>query len=115
MINCFLIGDELHYRGERVAILVQSGVCATTMGDFTDELEAGLLNEDERPDPCSCAHMKECPNYKAEDASNTDGATYEEVMKDLTHNLTPFARGGLIKLSDVGRIVKELIEEKGLE
>lgn len=115
MINCYLIGDELHYRGERVAILVQQGVSATTIGDFTDELAAGLLNEDERPEPCDCAHMKECPNYKAENASNTDNATFEEVMRDLNHNLKPYARGGLLKFSDIENVVKQLIEEKGLE
>lgn len=115
MLDAFLIGDEIHFQGYRVAILVASGVPATTMGDFTDALEAGLLNEDARPDPCNCAHMKECPNYKAEDAANTDDPTYEAVMTDLMHNLKPFARGGLVKLTDVERIVNQLKEEKGLE
>lgn len=115
MLNVTLIGDELHFRGYRVALLVASGVPASTLGDFTDNLEAGLLNQDDRPDPCNCAHMRECPNYKAEDASNTDNATYEEVMRDLGHNLKPFARGGLLKMEDIERVVRQLIEEKGQE
>lgn len=113
MLNVTLIGDELHFQGYRVGLLVQSGVPASAMEAFVDNLEAGLLNQDERPDPCNCAHMRECPNYKAEDASNTDNATYEEVMRDLTHNLRP--RGGLLTLADVERTVKQLIEEKGQE
>lgn len=115
MLNVDLIGDELRFQGYRVALLVESGIPASTMEAFVDNLRNGLLNQDERPDPCNCAHMQGCPNYKAEDASNTDNATYEEVMRDLTHNLKPFTRGGLLKLQDVERVVKQIIEEKGQE
>jgi hypothetical protein len=106
------IGDELHFRGELVAILAQSGTTATTMGEFTDMLE-GL--SDDMPAPCDCAHMQECTNYKAENSSNTNNATFEEVMRDLTHNLTPHARGGLLTFEVIQQVVKQLIEEKGLE
>lgn len=115
MLNVDLIGDELRFQGYRVALLVESGIPASTMEDFVDNLRNGLLNQDERPDPCNCAHMQACPNYKAEDASNTDDSPYDAVMTDLMHNLKPFARGGLVKLSDVKRIVTQLKEEKGLE
>lgn len=111
MLNVTLIGDELHFRGHRVALLVESGVPASTMGDFVDNLEAGLLNQDERPDPCSCAHMRACPNYKAEDASNVDGASFDDFIKAIR----PSVRGGLIKLTDLERIVKEVIEDREQE
>lgn len=109
MINCHLIGDELYYRGERVAILVQSGVSATLMGDFTDELEAGILNE--APAPCDCAHLPGCENYAAEKAQTFVDQTY----KDVLDNIKPFAKGGLIRFADLERILEQLKEEVGKE
>jgi hypothetical protein len=111
MLNAQLIGDELLYRGERVAVLVESGTTATTMGDFIDELIAGTLNEDERPDPCDCAHLPGCPNYRAELAQKFVDQTY----KDVLDNLRPFARGGLVRFTDIERILEQLKEEVGKE
>jgi hypothetical protein len=110
MINCHLIGDEVHYRGERVAILVASGVVPSTMADFTDELQEGLLNEDERPDPCDCFHEPGCPNHRAEITN-----PYDKGMDDLILNMKPFTRGGLIRLDDLKRIAEQLKEEVGKE
>lgn len=114
MLNVILIGDELHFRGHRIALLVDSGVPASTMGDFVDNLEAGLLNQDERPDPCNCAHMKECPNYKAEDSGNVDTAP-EAFITDLLAALKHETRGGLLKFTDVERVITLMKEEQGLE
>lgn len=115
MTEVRVIADEIHFRGELVGVLTSTGVVPSTMGDFTDALELGFAELEAQPEPCECAHMKECPNHKAENASNTDNATFDEVMRDLNHNLKPYARGGLVKFADIENIVKQLIEEKGLE
>lgn len=94
-----LIGDAIYHQGELVALLVVTGASATVLGDFTDRLETGSLRDEEI----------EAAEAKMEEP------TYSEVMTDLAHNLKRYARGGLVKLTDVQNIVNQLKEEKGLE
>ena len=97
------IGDEIHFQGYRVAILVDGGVPATTMGDFTDALD----DISELPDPCDCSHKPGCVNYRAEVA----GKNYDQSLDDILNNIKPFVRGGLLKMADLERIVEQLKEE----
>jgi hypothetical protein len=93
------IGDELHYDGQLVAVLAVSGIAPSALGAFTDALDAGFVDEEAKEE------LKE----------ELETASYTAVMTDLMHNLKPFARGGLVKLTDVENIVNQLKEEKGLE
>jgi hypothetical protein len=101
------IGDEILFRGELVAILVQRGTPATTMGDFTDALD----DVHEHPDPCDCTHKIGCVNYRAE----TAGKNYDQSLDDIIDNIKPFVKGGLLRFADLERIVEQLKEELGKE
>lgn len=103
-----LIGDEIYFRGELVAVLVQSGISATAMGDFTDQLEEQFVTE--HPAKCDCPHEIGCDNYRAE-----IGTPMGKVLDKFVEDVKEIAKGGLIRYEQLKRFLADIKEEEGLE
>lgn len=105
-----LIGDEIHFDGQLVALLVQSGTVPSTLREFIDQLNAEKPFHDEEANPeCECKHRVDCPYHRAE--VGTQSTEYDDAIDDLTNSMKAFARGGLIKISDLQNIGTQLKEE----
>lgn len=102
-----LIGDELHFAGELVAILTTNAP-ATHRGRFEDLVRDG----EEVMEPCKCPprlHHTECRFHKAEDGSPDDEET---VLDALWSKATDAAKGGLLRMPDLANIIARLKEDK---
>jgi hypothetical protein len=118
-----LYGDEVHFDGYLVAILVQSGVPATVMATFTDELENGLLDEDVCCRECGAEavvpHRDDCSEYDdAPEGCGTEeegDVDYVAALTDTWTSLFPFVKGGLVKWTDVMNVLTQLKEESEIE
>ncbi len=110
MSDLRLIGDELHFDGQLVAVLVNSGTDATTLGAFTDGVEAGIFSEPDENKPCpECKgpaiyrHTHDCNDYEADE--------YDQAILDLVEKAASSARGGLISVTALRALGTRLIEE----
>lgn len=72
--------------------------CASAIDTFRDWLEHAQVADDrEEPTP---------------DVVKDSGAeSYEAALQDVATSLTPFIRGGLVRVSDLHRILAQLKEE----
>lgn len=109
-----LIGDELHLDGSLVAILVE-GPGDAQRGRFEDLFRFG---EDEADD-CGCPvrlHHKECEYHKAEDGTppsvGREGDGYDEALADVAVTAKEYAKGGLLRMSDLATIIRKLKEDE---
>ena len=95
-----VVGDELHFDGELVAVLVTT-CSATSMGRFTDLIEF----PDGAEGDCGCPprlHKKECDHHKAEDGEPEDPEyTKAEQHNDVMRRARELAHGGLVRLVDL--------------
>lgn len=86
-----VIGDELHFDGELVALLTDNAA-PTHLGRFTDLIEHG---EEKDEDAAAEAEVKEIP-----------------VLDALWSKATDAAKGGLLRMGDLANIIARLKEDK---
>lgn len=103
-----LVGDELFFNGELVAVLVNN-LPATIIGRFTDMIDYGPEDEDDAD--CGCPprlHKLECSHYKAEDGKSDE---YDDALQDVERAAKEYARGGLLRMPDLATLIATLREE----
>ena len=94
-----LIGDEIHFAGHVVAI-VASDVPASVVGSFEDFIRDPIGElEDDRPDP------------EPDEIADGVRARFTESMDELETMASKAARGGLITVAALAKIVAQLKEE----
>lgn len=97
-MNVQTIGDEVYADGWLVALLATDTGCASAIDLFRDWLEHATVADD-RPD-------------EPEPTPPEQGAdSYEAALQDVATSITPFIRGGLVRVSDLHRILAQLKEE----
>lgn len=89
-----VIGDEIYHDGVLVALLT-TGVPSTMMGNFLD-----WLDEAEVPEESS----------SAEDGADGKPTAVEEALDVLWSKATDSAKGGLLRMPDLSRIVAQIKE-----
>ena len=85
-----IIGDEIHFYGELVAILT-TGASPTLMGRFCDHLDEAVV-----------------PPSEDEEKTGDDPVANALDMLDAKAQLS--ARGGLLRLPDLSRIIAQVKE-----
>ena len=93
-----VVGDELHFEGYVVGMLAQAGVPATTMERLVD-----WLNEADIHPP-----LDESEPEIVEVPCEGD---YDQALDDLVRAAGEYAKGGLLRMSDLANIVTQLKEE----
>ena len=97
-----VIGDEIWADNQLVAMLTPSGATPSTAQEFRDCLEEGAfveLDPDEVNNGCTRRHLSE------------DAYGYECAVADIQRDAKKYARGGLLKLTDLAKLCKLLLEE----
>lgn len=97
-MNVQVIGDEIHFDGYVVGMLAQAGVPATVMADLEEWLNNATLDppaDDAEPEP----------------SSDPDPDAYDAALADVELAAKEYAKGGLLRLSDLAKIVAQLKEE----
>lgn len=84
-MNVQTIGDEVYADGWLVALLAKDSGCASAIDQFRDWLEHAPPEQ--------------------------GAASYEAALQDMATSITPFIRGGLVRVSDLHRILDQLKEE----
>lgn len=110
-----LVGDELHFDGELVAILTNNA-SATSRGRFTDLVIFGEPGEED----CGCPvrlHRKDCDLHKAEDGTAPDAKDprvdpYDDALDDVVRAAGEYARGGLLRMTDLATVARKLKESE---
>lgn len=100
-----LIGNELHFDGELVAILT-TNAAASHRGRFEDMLVHG--EEVEGTEECKCPprlHNEDCAYHKTEDGAPKDD---KQILDELWSSATDSAKGGLLRMPDLANIVTRL-------
>lgn len=101
-----IIADEIHFMGYVVGILAQTGVPATVMGEFEHGMNNGTLFEDE-PQLCD-----ECANeIERGGPAEPDPDAYDDALTDIERTAKEYAKNGLLRLTDLATIIKQLREE----
>lgn len=98
-MNVQAIGDEVYADGWLVALLAKDSGCASAIDQFRDWLENAESTE---PEVDAFGH--EVPR-------EPDADSYEAALQDVATSITPFIRGGLVRVSDLHRILEQLKEE----
>mgnify|MGYP003609080233 CR=1 FL=1 len=83
-----IVGDEIHFKGYRVAILTTDAP-PTVLGDFTDAIQDGTLFEDEEP------HQSKIDEKVS------------EVLYKLRDEAVKRSRGGLLRIEELAKLLKE--------
>lgn len=107
-----LIGDEIHFDGELVALLTDNA-SASHRGRFTDLVEYGEQAEDEGD--CDCPprlHKTDCGSHKAEDGAPPTGDEYDQALDDLARVAKEYAKGGLLRMGDLATMITQLKKEE---
>lgn len=97
-MNVQAIGDEVYADGWLVALLATDTGCASAIDEFRSWLENAQVADD-----------REEPEDKPTPEQGAD--SYEAALQDVATSLTPFIRGGLVRVSDLHRILAQLKEE----
>lgn len=122
-MSTFIVADEIHHQGYRVAILTTDAP-ATVIGDFQDHINAGTLFENDKYECSECnekaeiRHLHDCSQYKPPEQNGKGGETREKVeesaydccLDDVQRVAKEYARGGLLTLTDLAKLCKELKE-----
>jgi hypothetical protein len=123
-MGTFTVADEIHYKGYRVAILTADAP-ATVIGDFEDHLNNGTLFENDKWKCSDCneeaelRHLHDCKHYKPPEKNGPGGETrdkveagaYETALQDVEEEAKKVARGGLLKLTDLAKLLQQLKDE----
>lgn len=118
------VADEIHYMGYRVAILTTDAP-ATVIGDFEDHINNGTLFENDKWKCSECneeaelRHLHDCSHYKPLEKDGKGGQTratvedtaYDAAIDDVLEGAQKMARGGLLKLTDLAKLLQQLKDE----
>lgn len=124
MADVHVIGDEIHFDGYLVAILVATGIPASTLAEFEHGMNSGELFDGESCHECDgerdYVHKKTCSHYESPEGCGGPAPTEEEseydcAMDDLVRSIKPFNKGGLVRYEDLERVIAQLKEEKEVE
>lgn len=97
-MSFLVIGDELHFDGYLIGMLAQAGIPATVMDNAIEHLECATMPEEEdEPEPVA--------------PTGSDPGDYDQALDDLTRAAGEYAKGGLLRMSDLANIVAQLKEE----
>lgn len=124
-MSTFTVADEIHFQGYRVAILC-SDVPATVIGTFEDHINAGTLFENDKwkceecNEEAEIRHLHDCKHYKPPEKGGKGGETREKVeesaydcaLDDVQRVAKEYARGGLLKLTDLAKLLQTLKESE---
>ena len=118
------VADEIHYQGYRVAILTTDAP-ATVIGSFEDHINAGTLFDADKYQCSQCnaeaiiPHLHDCPQYvppgkqgHGETREKVEDTAYDDALADVEQVAKEYARGGLLKLTDLAKLCKKLREEE---
>lgn len=111
-MSTYIVADELHFMGYRVAILTTDAP-ATVIGEFEDQINNGILFEHEHE--CSeckqskvIPHLHDCSKYIADLKAQGALPSYDTALDEVIQEITKASRGGLVRLRDVRAIVHKL-------
>ena len=117
-----IIGDEIYYHGQLVAVLAQEKTPPSVMREFIFDFNNATLFEDVSCQSCNAvpvtAHTCDCPNYDPPEGCDPKEVKehledmYDVALEDVQRSSKEYARGGLLKLSDLATICKQLAEEE---
>jgi hypothetical protein len=122
-MSTFTVADEIHFQGYRVAILTTDAP-ATVIGLFEDHINAGTLFDADKYQCSECnaeaviPHLHDCKQYQPPEKGGKGGETrakveesaYDCCLDDVQRVAKEYARGGLLKLTDLAKLCKELKE-----
>lgn len=118
-MSTFIVGDELHFQGYRVAILTTDAP-PTVIGEFENQINNGTLFEADKYQCSECnaegfiPHLHDCSLYEKPKKPNvvpTGGDTeYDCCLDDVQRVAKEYARGGLLKLTDLAKLCQTLKE-----
>lgn len=121
-MSTFTVADEIHFQGYRVAILTTDAP-ATVIGNFEDHINAGTLFDADKYQCSQCnaeaiiPHLHDCPQYQppklgaGETRESIEDTAYDDALADVEQVAKEYARGGLLKLTDLAKLCKKLKEE----
>lgn len=124
-MSTFTVADEIHFQGYRVAILTTDAP-ATVIGAFEDHINAGTLFDADKFQCSECnaeaviPHLHDCKQYQPLEKNGKGGETrqrvedtaYDDALADVEQAAKEYARGGLLKLTDLAKLCKKLREEE---
>lgn len=119
------VADEIHFQGYRVAILC-TDLPATVIGTFEDHINAGTLFDADKFQCSECnaeaiiPHLHDCKQYQPLEKGGKGGETREKVeesaydcaLSDVERVAREYARGGLLKLTDLAKLIQTLKESE---
>lgn len=121
-MSTFTVADEIHFQGYRVAILTTDAP-ATVIGEFEGHINAGTLFEKDKFECSECnekaeiRHLHDCSQYvppskqgRGETREKVEESAYDCCLDDVQRVAKEYARGGLLKLSDLAKLCKTLKE-----
>ena len=118
MIDVHVIGDDIYADGCLAAMLVTTGIPATVLAEFVDELKNGTLFKYEDTGVPKCPeckvepkHKETCSHFEEKPCEDGHETEYDCAMADILENMKPFNKEGLIRWADLERIVGQLKEE----
>lgn len=117
------VADEIIFQGYRVAILTDDAP-ATVLGAFEDHINAGTLFDADKFQCSECneeaviPHLHDCSQYKPLEKGGKGGETrakveesaYDCCLDDVQRVAKEYARGGLLKLTDLAKLCQTLKE-----
>ena len=123
-MSTFTVADEIHYQGYRVAILTADAP-ATVIGEFEDHINSGTLFENDKwkcedcNEEAEIRHLHDCKHYKPLEKGGKGGETrdkvhaqaYDTALQDVEEEAKKLARGGLLKLTDLAKLLQQLKDE----
>lgn len=122
-MSTFTVADEIHFMGYRVAILTADAP-ATVIGAFEDHINAGTLFENDKWQCSECnekaeiRHLHDCKHYvppakdgAGETRDKVEAGAYETALQDVEEEARKLARGGLLKLTDLAKLLQQLKDE----
>jgi len=122
-MSTFTVADEIHFQGYRVAILT-TDVPATVIGAFEDHINAGTLFDADKHQCSQCnaeaiiPHLHDCPQYvppgkpaHGETRERVEESAYDCALDDVQRVAKEFARGGLLRLTDLAKLCQQLKDE----
>lgn len=118
-MRTFIVADEIHFQGYRVAILTRDAP-ATVIEDFEDGINDGTLFNEDKYECSECNekaeihHLQDCSQYKPSEQDDKDREefAYDCCLDDVQGAAKEYARGGLLTLTDLAKLCKELKESK---
>lgn len=121
-MSTFTVADEIHFQGYRVAILTTDAP-ATVIGAFEDHINAGTLFDADKHQCSQCnaeaviPHLHDCPQYvppskqgQGETRERVEESAYDCCLDDVQRVAKEYARGGLLKLTDLAKLCQTLKE-----